>query len=463
MLDCFSIYSLLFIVFVILEVSSEKRVRLYEEWVDPIEHVTSTNELFDLIPPNDPNNDGTQYAVLLYIYEDDCSDGLTNPLFIGAHYQTGPGLVLLSTLNKKIYPNIENHWNLPQNCSHFIWIPANKYFDDWSEFNRLPDQSLPIFSRWMNENRRVNVDFRNDLNEDIDFYWYEKDPVFLGTMKPGQVRNENTFLGHIFLAKKSSNGAIIDAWNAERPSQVSIRERVGWCSSQGIPEGSFECNDAIEKDIVNWTYDFWARKREALNYVQPKILSNFTRMGFRKSHLPNEIYEKILNFWNSQNNDASLVKEHYAGPVLNQYTSPTYMAHLRENERQILIDYFRNELSKWSNVPANIMDMTSLYGIRKYTYGAILGMHVDTCRTHVISAIINVDSRLTPNGRGWPLQIYDHEDNLHYITMEPGDTVFYESAKCGHARFEPLDGEWYANIFIHYAPTDANLWDCSWF
>ena len=91
---------------------------------------------------------------------------------------------------------------------------------------------------------------------------------------------------------------------------------------------------------------------------------------------------------------------------------------------------------------------------------AILHLHVDTCSTHVISAIVNVDSKLD-DGKDWPLQIYDHQGRLHEFGMKPQDVVFYESAKCGHARRKPLPGDYYANLFIHYKP--SGHWDFGWF
>ncbi|ETO11666.1 hypothetical protein RFI_25710 [Reticulomyxa filosa] len=211
-----------------------------------------------------------------------------------------------------------------------------------------------------------------------------------------------------------------------------------------------------------WMYEFWARKREVLNYIQPKLVRNFTATGFAPSHLDDEIFQALTDFWKTAQEQGDLNEEGAAGPVMNQQKSPTFMAYLPESERQALTDWIRPKLETWANIPS--LELTSLYGIRMYTRGAILGMHVDTCGTHVISAIINVDSKLD-QGKDWPLQIYDHEGTLHEFTMKPGDVMFYESAKCGHSRFKPLPGEYYANIFIHFKPTDPIYWnyDCVFF
>ena len=242
---------------------------------------------------------------------------------------------------------------------------------------------------------------------------------------------------------------------------IIAREQELYCESQEIIDRK-ECHKAYEKEMIDSAYKFWARKREGLNYVQPRIVRNFTKMGFGRGMLPNNIYDPILTFWNDKFNGNEFTEEGYAGPVLNQYESPTFMAHLSSKERNILINFFKNKLGEWGNVNPNDLKMTSLYGIRKYTRGAILGMHVDTCKTHVLSAIVNVDSKLDDNSE-WPLQIYDHNNTLHEIYMKKGEYVLYESAKSGHARFKPLPGEYYANVFIHFAPTNKDIWNYDWF
>ena len=50
----------------------------------------------------------------------------------------------------------------------------------------------------------------------------------------------------------------------------------------------------------------------------------------------------------------------------------------------------------------------------------------------------------------WPLEILDHKGNRHVVTMLPGDMVLYEGATCTHGREQPLEGDWFANVFIHF-------------
>ena len=40
----------------------------------------------------------------------------------------------------------------------------------------------------------------------------------------------------------------------------------------------------------------------------------------------------------------------------------------------------------------------------------------------------------------WPIQIEDQDGNLHSVNLEPGQMLFYESAKCLHGRMKLLKG-----------------------
>ena len=56
----------------------------------------------------------------------------------------------------------------------------------------------------------------------------------------------------------------------------------------------------------------------------------------------------------------------------------------------------------------------------------------------------------------WPLYIMDNAGQENVVVMEPGDMVWYESARLIHGRQKPLRGRHYDNIFIHYMP--KGLW-----
>ena len=54
------------------------------------------------------------------------------------------------------------------------------------------------------------------------------------------------------------------------------------------------------------------------------------------------------------------------------------------------------------------------------------------------------------------LTIVDLAGCEHEIVLEEGEMLLYESAKCPHGRPEPLDGDAYCSLFLHYRPID---WD----
>ena len=92
---------------------------------------------------------------------------------------------------------------------------------------------------------------------------------------------------------------------------------------------------------------------------------------------------------------------------------------------------------------------TFVYGIRIYEKGAVLSSHRDRLKTHIISAIINVDQKVDEE---WPLVIEDNYYRKHQILLQPGEMVFYESARLVHGRPIPLKGKHFANIFCHFMP-----------
>ena len=102
-------------------------------------------------------------------------------------------------------------------------------------------------------------------------------------------------------------------------------------------------------------------------------------------------------------------------------------------------------LEEWVGLELTV---TSLYGVRVYTEGAILAPHVDR-NPLITSSIINVDQDVD---EPWPIEVYGHDGIAHNVTMEPGDLVLYESHSVVHGRPFPLKGREFANVFVHFQP-----------
>ena len=67
-------------------------------------------------------------------------------------------------------------------------------------------------------------------------------------------------------------------------------------------------------------------------------------------------------------------------------------------------------LEDWAKVKLNKIFV--LYGIRRYTRGAVLLQHVDKIPSHIISVILQIDQKVEED---WPLTIIDHKGNFKII------------------------------------------------
>jgi prolyl 4-hydroxylase len=208
------------------------------------------------------------------------------------------------------------------------------------------------------------------------------------------------------------------------------------------------------KDRMNvFSHSVWHVKRIGLNYVQPQLVPPVTQDGFLHFKMPESTFA-WLKSWYDAEKIAQEVLETSSGPCMNQRVSPSSITHLPQRYKDRLSNDLRSTLEGWYG---GELELTSIYGVRKYTNGSVLRMHVDTINTHVVSAIINVDQELDED---WPLLILDHEDKEHEVLMKPGDMVLYESAKLLHGRPTAMVGSHYDNIFIHYKPTSN--WEYGW-
>ena len=103
---------------------------------------------------------------------------------------------------------------------------------------------------------------------------------------------------------------------------------------------------------------------------------------------------------------------------------------------------------EWAGMP---LAVASCYGIRCYQRGTFLYNHVD--RTPLfVSSTICVDSALDSP---WPLSIVTPDGIETRIQTAPGELIFYEGTRLPHGRPYPLDGDFYAGIFLHYYPVNG--------
>lgn len=214
-----------------------------------------------------------------------------------------------------------------------------------------------------------------------------------------------------------------------------------------------EFMEGCKKMYENKAYqcDHNEEDRLRLNRDQPKQMTNYTDIGFKKIRLPDEIWALLREYWGEimKTGGVEALEEEYwpeANTYTNHWTSPSrmhYINHLHEPIWRVV----EEKVHEW--IPqASSFSRSSLYGIRVYPTGSILATHVDRDPL-ITSAIINVGQDVDED---WPLEVYDHDGRAHNITMQPGDLVLYESHSILHGRPFPLKGKYFANIFVHFKP-----------
>ena len=168
-------------------------------------------------------------------------------------------------------------------------------------------------------------------------------------------------------------------------------------------------------------------------------------LGFRVATMDRDIYQAILDHFARHRHDfRGEITDHHMGTTNPRFVPSLFFADSGFN--QSLGERLKRAHEDWSGMR---LVEASCYGIRVYQNGCFLYNHVDTIETHIISASLCVDQRLN---NPWPFYIEDIDGRPHEVSLQPGEMLFYESAKLKHGRPYPLDGDYYAAIFVHYTP-----------
>ena len=171
-----------------------------------------------------------------------------------------------------------------------------------------------------------------------------------------------------------------------------------------------------------------------------------TERGFEMGNIPGDLLEEIKSFY--RDNYGSMDTETVREISSKESEQASRLLELPAELKQRIHDELQPSMEEWSGVK---LKPTFVYGIREYSRGATLDVHRDRYVTHTISAILNIDQDVEED---WPLHIDDHYYRRHQVNMKPGELVYYEGCKLAHGRPEPLKGDKFSNIFVHYQPVD---------
>ena len=201
---------------------------------------------------------------------------------------------------------------------------------------------------------------------------------------------------------------------------------------------------------------------------QRKAAPRITEAGFEKVNIPKEIYGLILTNrkkllrngvkWKIEycshglQNCNRIVESEQAQECHEVSSEKYWFLDLEATTKSYIFSLLKNLAEEWIGKKFRLKGTTA-YGLRKYTRGATLSAHLDHLRTHVISAILNINQKVDSD---WPLQIFDHDGVLHNVFLKPGEMVWYESAKLVHGRSAPFNGSYFENIFVHFMPASQH-------
>lgn len=194
-----------------------------------------------------------------------------------------------------------------------------------------------------------------------------------------------------------------------------------------------------------------------LQFTQNRLIPKFTANGFEVIKTPEYIHQRLLEAIQGPLEDFESIRNE--GPVAVIYHPEGNLAKFIDLGN--LATWTMNELKELHEQWAGGIKLipTSAYGVRLYQNGSSLTTHYDKVRTHVISSIVHIAHEYDNDDEPWPIQIEDHNGKLYSVNLEPGEMLFYESAKALHGRLTTLKGKYYGSIFIHYMPEDTSIWN----
>lgn len=317
------------------------------------------------------------------------------------------------------------------------------------QYSGIPSDDKSFQDWFADECSSVEVCLMNyyDKQHDLEVYWVVpshlqseigEELTLNSVLKYGEkhTRCIRSHLGHEFQIQNTADNSIIQNIKIDYPMSMAVG--INPRHQKFVKPHQFDSE--IEETLVHE----WNR------HLIPK--RTFSTLGFSHGKLPKPVFAAMSTFY--YNNRNNKVREDWKdkGVFVNWWEADVFMIQIPWVMKSIWQKELADLVSAWAGVPC---EQTVMYGLRQYETNARLLTHVDRLNTHVVSLIVNVAQGGLEED--WPVEVYDHYGRLHEVVMEPGDIVYYESAKNLHSRNRPLVGDhaFYANLFTHYRPTGA--------
>jgi len=288
--------------------------------------------------------------------------------------------------------------------------------------------------------QRVEIGWTSYNANPINMFWVAPDGrrLSVGTLESGEKRTvwQVTTLGHVFDLEDAVTGEAL-------PQFVVEYEGFHVVGDSGSRIGQNVTNP--EPDIKVTLDAEWDRAH--------RVKRTYTEFGFNVGRVPDDLWSSLISYYNNNREEYHREEWDRKGVHVNWWEADAFMIGMPWRLKRYWQSRFKRMVEIWTGAE---LENTDIYGMRRYEHGARLLTHVDREHTHATSMIINIaqgDIR-----EPWAIEIYDFAGRLHEIIMEPGDIVYYESARCLHGRMMPLNGSHYVNLFTHYRPTGDPQW-----
>lgn len=243
----------------------------------------------------------------------------------------------------------------------------------------------------------------------------------------------------------------IEAYKANGHQWPTLKAFASWPPAPAGEESEAyqRSRDAMEARIRGLD-DSGLKWNEWMALVQSRLMPAFTPTGFKLAQLPEDLWRDLKESYHRGLREHPDRRETSMTGIQDPDLKPIFVRQHRLNQR--VMEEMKPRMEEWAGVP---LTMGQAYGVRIYQNGSTLVNHVDRSETHIISFIAHIDSDLD---EPWPIEIEDHDGNVHAVSLQPGQVLYYESSKQYHARVTPMRGRHYGSVFVHYYPSDRWTW-----
>ena len=236
-------------------------------------------------------------------------------------------------------------------CAELYFYPKGSTLNRLPTANAIYDKEFDYenLQAWEKQVVRQEIRLYNDFEYPIDVYWDDEavKSVHVGTIQPGDYIFQNTFIGHMFSARKvppagkghSTDELTVDFTVVHGSSyRFSPENRLHTCDF--LPTTTTDDEDPVTSAHFNYEDQMIAKeiqcddmalrlekfklevlhsKRLGLNYVQPTHIPGFTAMGFEKMRLPTETFAWLRTWYDQVKAEGRINRtESSAGPCMNQ-------------------------------------------------------------------------------------------------------------------------------------------------